>query len=699
MASNFKKCSENLVSVNKKEKKYVMEIVKLENEIEILKNELSLRQNVEKSQNEPKKEPKFQELEDQIKNIRKKYEKSQIEFYKLQMELAESKEKERLAKSISDSHEDVRQALISQVETIKSRNLSLEVSASLFNERIQMTYEELLSFNSFKAEYYKLRNEKTAIQRKMRQLEAGVITSGVKLEVVEEFVPPSDPIFKLVSNPEKFKSRNMPNMKKMDLLDISKINLNLIKPCKPTFASFIRIPVGHVQFSPPYTEWLFITIRAIFDSKYNEHLLQIQSNSTPLTFPEFVYDWLGCFTVDNGTRVIKQLEWWTKTNADNLRLQLIAGLALPRSKRVWELNTFREFLQEELDLDELAFYLHCRFLLFQGPQLSTPAGRFAATHYVSLAEAHRLVQTVLDGLPGDSISQLINLIDEKAKKKPGNIESSFVLRVLLEYYHREKKLKYVAIQELFYRCSKSEFTFESFRDVCLSLDSKLPIYLIAKAYREAYSDGNGFISADGFYVVANNFLFFHMLRLKNPWKIPKLNEFGEIDPHFNEYSQYMAKADQLFKERQRDVEILGKFVESLGIPDFHRNYANFELVLNRKYQFMDEFKTWNLADVFKQYWITVMRARLVFYEHNGISPVSTKGSNIAAKESDLRTLIESNKHFIEDITDYQWRVVKLKILVRRLQRRAKAKPRVVTLMQNIGRSIGGMKKATLSKNS
>jgi hypothetical protein len=692
-----KRFSEKPANQEKKEKKLILEIVKLENEVQTLRNELSNKITYDKVQNEPKKETKIQELEEQVKIYKRKSEKIEYSLLKLQLELGDIKNKEKLAREIADSHETVRQAQLSQITSLKESNKSLCETNSLYEERIQMTFEELYSFNQFKSEYYKLRNEKTLIHRKMRQLEAGVITSDIKAEITEEFISSTDPIFKLIQNPEKFKSRSMSNTKKMDLLDISKINLSQIKPCRPTFASLIRIPVGHVQFSPTYRDWLFVTIRAIFDSKQNEHLLRLQSNSTPLTFPEFVYDWLGQFTVDNGTRVVKQLEWWTKNNADTARLQLLAGLALPRSKRVWELNTFREFLLEEIDLDELAFYLHCRFLLFQGPQLATPAGRFAATHYVSVAEAKQLVLTVMEGLHNESVSHLLGLIEEKAKKKPGNVESSFILRVLLEYYHREKKLKYVAIQELFYRCSKSEFNFESFKDVCLSLDSKLPPHLIAKAYREAYTDGNGFISADGFYVVANNLLFFHMLKLKNPWKIPKLNEFGEIDPNFNEYSEYMAKADQLFKEKKRDVEIIGKFVENLGVPDFHRCFANLELILNRKYQFLDEFKTWNLADAFKQFWVLVIRAKLVFYEHNALSPLGIRNNSIENKECDLRELMESNKHFIEDIADYQWRVVKLKILVRRLQRRAKAKPRVVTLIQNIVRSLGSMKKAAVHK--
>lgn len=691
-----KKVSDKGQNIEKIEKLYVLEIVKLEHEIELLREELSKQTTAQKVSIEPKKEPRMQEIEDAYKSLKDKHEKSLISFYKLQMELAETKEKEKLSKSIADSYEELRQALLFQIDTIKARNVELENLLNCYRERSYMMAEELHSFNEFKSEFYKLRNEKNIIRRKMRQLEIGVVTGGYSNQIVEEFVPANDEVFKLVQNPEKFKSKKMGN-RRISTQDLVKINLNTLKPCRPTFASFLKIPVGHVQFSPPYKDWLFVTVRAIFDSKYNEHLLNLQSNTLPLTFPEFVYDWLGHFTVDNNVRGIKQQEWWTKNNADASRLQLLAGLALPRSKRVWELNTFREFLQEELDLDELAFYLHSRYLLFQGPQLATSAGKYASSHYVSLSESKTLILTVMEGLPNESISQLLTTIEEKSKKKPGFIESSFVLRVLLEFYHREKKMKYLAIQELFYRCSKTEFTFESFKDICLSLDSKLPPYLIAKAYREAFMDGNGFISADVFYVVANNLLFYFMLRLKSPWKIPKLNEFGEIDPYFDEYSNYMATADKLFKSRGRDVEIVSKYIESMGIPDFHRHYLNLELVMNRKYLVMEEFKSWNLADVFKQYWITVIKAKSVFYEHNGVNPLGIRKKVFEAMENDLKHIVDANKIFIEDLSEYQLQLVKIKILVRRLQKRAKNKPRGISIMKNIVKSIGTLKKMTLPK--
>ena len=41
-----------------------------------------------------------------------------------------------------------------------------------------------------------------------------------------------------------------------------------------------------------------------------------------------------------------------------------------KAKKLWEVVLFTEFLEEKAGLDELFFFLHCRFLLLKGPQLA-----------------------------------------------------------------------------------------------------------------------------------------------------------------------------------------------------------------------------------------------------------------------------------------------------------------------------------------
>ena len=50
-----------------------------------------------------------------------------------------------------------------------------------------------------------------------------------------------------------------------------------------------------LEYTPPYNNWLFVTIRGILDSKMNEHFLKQDNIPSISHFPEFVYSWMGCF--------------------------------------------------------------------------------------------------------------------------------------------------------------------------------------------------------------------------------------------------------------------------------------------------------------------------------------------------------------------------------------------------------------------
>ncbi|OMJ95518.1 hypothetical protein SteCoe_1117 [Stentor coeruleus] len=687
-----KKHTDNNHIIEKIEKNFTYEKAQMENEISILQAELIKISNADKPAKEEKKGPKQYDYEELYKQIKDKFEQSKLSYTKLQFTLGKTKEQCALLQNIVDSYSEVKSALESQISVLKDTNFDIEKKLCLYRERICMQNEELVENLNYHTEVKKLKVEKEIFQAKLNQFELDILSGSITGIDTEEFVPITDPIFQLIKNPEHFKTRNVKRDNKINTVDPNMLNLNNLKPCKPTFASLIRIPNESIQYLPPHKDWLFITIRAILDSKFHEHLLYTQDNFLPCSFPEFVYDWLGTFCVDNITRTVKQLEWWSRGNADEFRLQLLAGLSLPRSKKVWELNTFREFLLEELDLDELGFYLHCRFLLFEGPQLSHSAGKYTAMHYVSYNKAIELVKTIMEGLSSETMGQLLILIETKARKKPGYVESSFLLRTLLEYYHREKKLKYIAIQELFLRASKSDFGFNTFKDICLSLDNTLSTINIVKAYREAYMEGNGFITPEVFYVIANNLLFYHMLRLKNPWKIPKLIEISQIDILSNDYSSYMSKTDQIFQRHKKDAEIVTKFVESMGIPDFFRHISKLEGILNHKYQTMEDLKHWNLADVFKQFWLAVFRAKSVFYETNSMNQLVVKDKNLEVREIELEEAIKANEKFIEDVYLYNLHFITSKIMITKLQRKIKKKIKVVETMKNVVKTVNTIKR-------
>jgi hypothetical protein len=46
-------------------------------------------------------------------------------------------------------------------------------------------------------------------------------------------------------------------------------------------------------------------------------------------------------------------------------------------------------------MDELYFYLHCRYLIFNGPQMKHNNGSFDMLHFTSVEHAEQIVTLVL----------------------------------------------------------------------------------------------------------------------------------------------------------------------------------------------------------------------------------------------------------------------------------------------------------------
>jgi len=126
-----------------------------------------------------------------------------------------------------------------------------------------------------------------------------------------------------------------------------------------------------VKFEPPFPEWLFSTCRAILDSKYTDFVFTEDmgfASSSRLT--DFIYSWLGRFTVDITSRSIRQVDFDERERVDKTRLQFAIGMQSVKGQKMFEYSLFTDFMSEKYANDELYFYLHCRHILFKGPQLN-----------------------------------------------------------------------------------------------------------------------------------------------------------------------------------------------------------------------------------------------------------------------------------------------------------------------------------------
>jgi len=119
------------------------------------------------------------------------------------------------------------------------------------------------------------------------------------------------------------------------------------------------------------------------------------------------------------------------------------------------------------------------------------------------------------------------------------LDAHMVLRVLLEYYRNEKKMKLYVIRKLFMEEShdKVSLDFAQFRKVMYQIDSEMPDLLLARLFRDAWNIGNGYLTFDSFFLVANETGFFlrcMLLRSKNKPPVLDLKEDFDTLMHAKE---------------------------------------------------------------------------------------------------------------------------------------------------------------------
>ncbi len=293
---------------------------------------------------------------------------------------------------------------------------------------------------------------------------------------------------------------------------LSSINLARYRYSRPAYLALIAgllPPEGtKAMYAPPFPTWLNVTIRAIFDSYWNEVLLSFNKKKAICGFPEFVYAWLGSFTVDSNTKKLRGLEYTERdVMCSSNRLSLYLGLEVAMSTKLWEVHAFRDFLQETLAPDELVFYLHCRFLLFAGPQLDIPAATCCVTHFVAKDRTFELIDRVMCKFPHEQRKLLKKKLTDfgRATFKDSNAyDSAMVLRVLLEYYIKQKKENIAKFTEL-YKAVKGKYSskgsglmsFAGFYNLISgAYDADVSDTEAARLYREAYVAGGCCINVD-----------------------------------------------------------------------------------------------------------------------------------------------------------------------------------------------------------
>lgn len=142
-----------------------------------------------------------------------------------------------------------------------------------------------------------------------------------------------------------------------------------------------------------------------------------------------------------------------KQQVDDTRVIFLLDLTNPKLAGVWEVVTFKEFLSEKAQMDEIYFYLHCRNLLFRGPSLFSHESTFDVVQYVSIDRAEQLIDVMMAKYDPINVMLIKKQVKEKVIIKNNGrchfIEAGIVLRILLEFYRIERRNRFKLLKEAF----------------------------------------------------------------------------------------------------------------------------------------------------------------------------------------------------------------------------------------------------------
>lgn len=612
-------------------RKSVLEKEKLLEKIQTLEEHIAELKNI----------TKIEQLSSSLDHFKTNYEKLGKEYkqyskekdshiFKLQQEIGMLKSEIASNKDYLSNYQLRERQLENELTNFKNASQALKQGLSEANERLGLFREDMVRFFNYKDLHDGVLENLNVWKNKFLQLELNVMAGNLTLSqdgVV--WVDLNDPIFEMIRRggflSEISQLTQGTQMNKLDFLslsqrgrrksnfevavDLSEIDLRELKLSRPNFAAFLEINDSRLPFECPFTNWLECTIRGIYDSKYYEHLLcSPDTGRPPSRFPEFIYAWLGSFTIDKATRAVKELEIWKKPGSDKIRLDLLLGLSQDKYKKNWEIQTFIEFLNEQMALDELGFFLHCRSLLFKGPQLSIAIGQFSNYHVLPFKRVEEVIDIVMEKISVAERTELKNLLLKKSKFKEGNysIDSGLVLRLMLEYYIREKKSKYVAIRTLFNLVPKTgnsvHLDFNAFKEIICNLNPEASEQTIGKLFRDCYSLSNGLITPDIIFIVCNetNF-FFNSLHLKSD-KSPSESEMKIL------YS--------LFNSHKADLNLIRDIIKAAGVSEVLFYFNKLEHAILAK----DVSKGFmSIKHYFKNFWVLIRQLSNCYTEVNSVN--------------------------------------------------------------------------------
>lgn len=356
------------------------------------------------------------------------------------------------------------------------------------------------------------------------------------------------------------------------------IDLDKLQYRKPTF--FHCFPISKLKTQNMTLDsrdrmMLVITIRGIFDSKHHEYLITDNYKSYS-KFSDFVYSWLCNFYIDEDRRCV--LSRVVQANSE-IALKFVDEIM--KFNKTWELFAMKDFLEEKTSSDEIFFYLHCRFLLFNGPQLKRLSGRFNYIDYVKLDQILKVLDLVFRNFDPEARNFVVNKLKAKCKMNGDIIlvNSALALRILLEYYKLERKIIFKLLSQSFkFISKKSTFKdFFSFEKLMVKLFPTCNDLEKIELFRQCYEISKGAINPETIFTVFSESGFLI--------KIIKSQYF--VDPLFeNEYIQTINFINSSFKKKNDDLNFIRSHILNFGLEVFIEEFNKYQTIfIEKNYNF------------------------------------------------------------------------------------------------------------------
>lgn len=641
----------------------LLEREQLLNKIALLESHISDIHKKYENLNEKTESEKTNEIDSLKKSLFQQFEKTLKEkdraAIRLQYQISELNSQISDLNQATQFHKRKKTLTKLSLNEIRKGNTNLEERNRELKEQISMMSEELRIYLGTTFVLQKTQEQLRTFQRKITLANLNKYDGLDSNEDISIIVP-------------NFQDRVMTRNRRMSNLrravpqsEDDKLIIETLKIPFPHLGEIIKVKKKNsMTYTVPFRNWLEITIRGIYDSKYYEHLMcTIETDKIPQKFPDFIYSWLNAFRINEQYREVQVAPPWKRGHEKTKKI-FISALSESRANKSWEIETFKKFFLEEMQIDELEFFLRSRHLLFKGPELDIPEAKFAKVHYVQIDIATKLVDSIMSKFSKEEIINIKALLRSRAKVEKYSVclNSAYVLRILLEYYRSEKQRKFHFIKSLFTQFPKEitetgDFTlsFRSFKDLCSKFYPNMPSGMIIKLFREAYSYGNGVLTPENFFIAANELgIFYRMVRTNRSLDDKKIQSS-------------IQNSENIIKN---SLALIKCAINKAGISSLLENFEYFEEVLGSGSNFaVDTRHIWSFAGCLRHFYCMAYSFLLSYDEINSF--FSWNYNSINDEEvSNWSNLLENVR---ELMLVAAIRKIKKNVLIRKIQQKFRSK--------------------------